>query len=125
MSPALIPVISIVDDDEGVRAAMERLMQAMGYSACTFASAEEFLKSEQVNNTSCLITDVYMPGLSGLDLQDRLIARGHRIPIIFITGQPDDVARTRAMNAGAVGFLSKPITLDPLTDCLDAALNAT
>ena len=125
MSPALIPVISIVDDDEGVRAAMERLMQAMGYSACTFASAEEFLKSEQVNNTSCLITDLHMPGLSGLDLQDRLIARGHRIPIIFITSQPDDVARTRAMNAGAVGFLSNPITLDPLTDCLDAALNAT
>jgi FixJ family two-component response regulator len=118
-------MIAIVDDDDVVREAMKSLMRSLGYNASTFGSAEEFLKSEQVSNTSCLITDVYMPGLSGLDLQDRLSARGHRIPIIFITGQPDDVARTRAMNAGAVGFLSKPITLDPLTACLDAALNTT
>ena|SRR5436190_22609051 len=120
-----IPVISIVDDDDAVRGAMEQLVRSLGYSASTFASADEFLKSEQVSNTSCLITDLYMPGLSGLDLQDRLIARGHRIPIIFITGRPDDVARTRAMNAGAAGFLSKPINYDRLIRHLDDALKTT
>ena len=120
-----IPIISIVDDDDAVREAMERLVLSLGYSASTFASADEFLKSEQVSNTSCLITDLYVPGLSGLDLQDRLIARGHRMPIIFITGQPDDIARTRAMNAGAVGFLSKPIKEDHLIGHLDEALKAT
>jgi len=105
---------------------MEQLVRSLGYSASTFASADEFLKSEQVSNTSCLITDLHMPGgLSGLDLQDQLIARGHRIPIIFITGQPDDVARTRAMKAGAVGFLSKPVKHDHLIGYLDNAFKAT
>src|SRR3954453_20594372 len=81
-------IISIVDDDDAVRGAMEQLVRSLGYSASTFASANEFLKSEQVSNTSCVITDLHLPGLSGLDLQDRLIARGHRIPVIFITGHP-------------------------------------
>src|SRR3954451_21934637 len=80
-----IPIISIVDDDDGVREATASLVRSLGYRASTFASADEFLKSEQVSNTSCLITDVRMPGMSGIDLQDRLIADGHRIPIIFIT----------------------------------------
>ena len=97
-----MPMIAIVDDDKAVREATESLMRSLGYHASTFASAEEFLQSEQISNTSCLITDVQMPGLSGIDLQDRLIARGHRIPIIFITGYPDDSVRARAMKAGAV-----------------------
>ena len=119
-----IPIISIVDDDKDVREATESLVCSVGYSACTFASADEFLTSEQLSNTSCLITDLNMPGLSGLDLQDRLIARGHRIPIIFITGYPDDTVRARAMNAGAVAFLSKPYHHDHLLGYLDKALKA-
>jgi FixJ family two-component response regulator len=117
-------MIAIVDDDEAVREATKTLVRSLGYSASTFGSAEEFLNSEQVDNTSFLITDLHMPGLSGLDLQDRLIARGHRIPIIFITGFPDDNARARAMNAGALAFLTKPINQHHLIDHLEKALKA-
>ena len=118
-------MIAIVDDDVVVRGAMKSLMRSLGHDASTFGSAEEFLNSEQFSRTSCLITDLHMPGLSGLDLQDRLIATGHRFPIIFITGYPDDTARTRAMKAGAVGFLSKPYNHDHFLDCLDKALKAS
>ena len=97
-------MIVVVDDDEAVRNAIQSLVRALGYRASTFASADEFLKSEQVHDTSCLITDVQMPGLTGIDLQDHLIAQGHRIPIIFMTGFPEDGVRARAMKAGAVGF---------------------
>jgi FixJ family two-component response regulator len=117
-------MIAIVDDDDVVREAMKSLMRSLGYNASTFGSADEFLKSEQVSNTSCLVTDLQMPGLSGIDLQDWLIARGHRIPIIFITAYPDENARTRAMNAGAVAFLSKPVNPDHLLGYLDKALRA-
>ncbi len=79
-------MIAIVDDDVVVRGAMKSLVRSLGHNASTFGSAEEFLNSEQFSSTSCLITDLQMPGLSGLDLQDRLIAQGHRIPIIFLTG---------------------------------------
>ena len=88
------------------------------------ASADNFLKSEQVHDTSCLITDVQMPGLSGIDLQDRLIARGHCIPIIFMTGYPDDNVRARAMKAGAVCFLNKPLSPDHFIGCIEKALKA-
>ena len=116
------PMVVVIDDDEAVRDATQGLLRAMGYHASTFASADDFLKSEQVHDTSCLITDVQMPGLSGIDLQDRLIARGHRIPVIFITGYPNDSLRARAMKAGAVGFLRKPYNVDHLISCLDKAL---
>ena len=115
-------MISIVDDDDAVRGSIEALVLSLDYGACTFASANDFLKSEQVSTTSCLITDLHMPGLSGLDLQDALIARGHRIPIIFLTGYPDENARMRAMSAGAVAFLSKPVNNDHFIDFLDKAL---
>ena len=100
--------IAVVDDDEAVREGMKLLLRSVGYHASTFGSAEEFLNSEQFSNTSCIITDLQMPGLSGVDLQFLLIARGHRFPIIFITGYPNETARARAMRAGAIGFLSKP-----------------
>jgi FixJ family two-component response regulator len=119
-----LALIAIVDDDEPVREATKTLVRSLGYHASTFGSAEEFLNSEQVDDTSFLITDLHMPGLSGLDLQDRLIARGHRIPIIFITGFPDDNARVRAMNAGALAFLTKPINQNHLIDHLETALKA-
>ena len=114
--------IAIVDDDEALREAMECFVQSLGYNVSTFGSAEEFLNSEQINNTSCLITDLHMPGLSGLDLQERLIAERHRIPIIFLTAYPDEDVRMRAMKAGAVDFLSKPCNNGHLLDCLDKAL---
>ena len=117
-------LIAIVDDDEAVRDGTETLLRAYEYNVSTFGSADEFLNSEQINDTSCIITDLQMPGLSGLDLQDRLIARGHRFPIIFITGYPNENARTRAMKAGAIGFLSKPFKFDDLLGYLDKVLKA-
>jgi FixJ family two-component response regulator len=119
-----IAVISIVDDDKSVRAALERLMRSLGHNVSTFGSAEEFLESEQVHDTSCLITDLQMPGLNGIDLQSRLNAQGHRIPVIFITGHPEDNVRARAMNAGAVAFLAKPVRARSLIECIEKALQA-
>jgi FixJ family two-component response regulator len=107
-------VIAIVDDDGAVREGMKLLMRSLGYHASTFGSADEFLNSEQVDDTSFLITDVQMPGLSGLDLQDRLVAEGHRIPIVFITAYSDENVRARAIKAGAVAFLTKPVNADHL-----------
>ena len=121
MSQALI---AIVDDDESMRDAIQSLVRSLGYNVATFASANEYLKSEQVRDTSCIISDVQMPGLSGVDLQDHLIARGLCIPIIFMTGFPDDRVRARAMKAGAVGFFSKPFSEDHFIGCIDKALKA-
>jgi len=115
-------VISIVDDDESVREATKSLVRSLGYHAVTFGSAEEYLVSECLHDTSCLIADVQMPGMSGVDLQARLIASGHRTPIIFITAFPEDRICARAMTAGAYGFLSKPYKDDQLIECLDRAL---
>ena len=117
-------MIAIVDDDDVVREAMKSLMRSLGYNASTFGSADEFLKSEQVSNTSCLVTDLQMPGLSGIDLQDWLIAQGHRFPIIFLTAYPDQAARMRAMKASAIGFLSKPSSDEHLLGYLNKALKA-
>ena len=117
-------MIAIVDDDKRVREGLEMLVRSLGHKVSTFGSAEEFLKSETLRDTSCLITDLQMPGLSGLDLQDRLIAKGHRIPIIFITAHPDDNARARAMKAGAVGFLTKSHDANHLIGCIEKALQA-
>jgi FixJ family two-component response regulator len=116
------PTISIVDDDNAVCEALKSLVRSLGYHVSTFASPDEFLKSEQVDDTSCLITDVQMPGMSGLDLQDRLVASGHRIPIIFITAYSGENVRARAMKAGAVAFLSKPVNPDHLVGLLEKAL---
>ena len=118
-------MIAIVDDDDDVRESTKHLVRSLGYSACTFASADEFIKSGQVSNTSCLITDLHMPGLSGLDLQDRLAAGDHRIPVIFITAYPEENVRAHALKAGAVGFLSKPFNEGHLLCCLEKALKAS
>lgn len=118
------PVISIVDDDEAVRNATKALIRSLGYRVATFASAEEFLKSDRLHDTACLISDVQMPGLNGIELQDRLAASGHRIPIIFMTAFPDDRVRDRAMQSGAVSFMSKPFSEANLIVCLDRALQA-
>jgi FixJ family two-component response regulator len=117
-----VPVISIVDDDESVREATKGLVRSLGYVAATFASGEEFLNSDRVNDTSCLITDVQMPGLDGLELQSRLTAMDRHVPIIFVTAFPQERIRARALKAGAFGFLSKPFSDASLIACLDRAL---
>jgi FixJ family two-component response regulator len=124
MDSAEVPMISIVDDDRAVREATRGLVRSLGYNALAFASAEEFLGSALLNKTSCLITDLQMPGLSGIDLQDRLIADGHRMPIIFITAYPEERVRVRAMKAGAVCFMSKPYSDENLVDCIERALKS-
>lgn len=117
-------VISIIDDDPSVREATQSLIRSLGYDAQVFASAEEYLRSERLSDSSCLITDLHMPGMSGTDLQDRLIADGYQIPIIFVTAYYEDRTRDRVMDAGAFGFLRKPFNDESLIECLDKALNA-
>jgi FixJ family two-component response regulator len=117
-----LQVISIVDDDASVRAATDNLLRSLGYTVNTFVSAEEFLRSTHLNDTSCVIADVQMPGMSGVDLQAWLLAQGYRVPFIFITAFPEETIRARALKAGAICFLTKPFDRRTLIRCLDAAL---
>jgi FixJ family two-component response regulator len=119
-----VPVISIVDDDGSVREATQSLVRSLGYRAVTFRSAQEFLESSHLKTTACLITDVQMPGLSGVEFQDRLIAEGHRIPVIFVTAFLDEGLQARVLKSGAFGYLPKPFNEDRFIECLDAALGA-
>jgi FixJ family two-component response regulator len=114
-------LISIVDDDADTRGAIQDLVQSFGYTVLTFPSADDFLRSGRAAETACLITDIQMPGLSGLDLHDRLLADGHKTPVIFITAYPERF-RERALESGAQGFLSKPFRKEALIDCLNAVL---
>ena len=117
-----MPVIAIVDDDKSFRRATTSFVRSLGYGTASFDSAEAFLKSEQVSDADCLITDVQMPGMTGIELQDRLIAQGHSLPVIFITAFPEMRARAQAIAAGAVGFLAKPFDDRNLISCLNEAL---
>jgi len=119
------PMISIIDDDPSVREATDGLVRSLGYRATTFASAEDFLQSDRVHDTSCLITDVHMPGLSGTELQSELIARGNRMPIIFISAFSEEGICRRVLEAGAIGFLSKPFDEERLIKHLETALHAS
>jgi len=114
--------VAIVDDDELIREALHGLMKEAGFSAQVFASAEEFLNSGKREHTACLIADIRMPGMSGLELQSRLNDGHCRIPIIFITGQGDGKMRMQALRAGAVEFLTKPFDDEVLLDSVRAAL---
>jgi FixJ family two-component response regulator len=118
-----VRVISIVDDDEFVRRATSAFIRSLGYSAQTFASSEEFLASGRVRDSACLIADVQMHGMNGLELQRVLIERGHHLPIIFITAFPSASVHDRALAAGARAVLSKPFSDEELTDCLQRALD--
>jgi FixJ family two-component response regulator len=118
----VVPVISIIDDDPSVRAATHNLVRSFGYVVHTFDSAEAFLQSPQLAETSCAIVDVRMPTMSGLDMQAHLRAQGNSVPLIFITAVPDTRARTRAFAAGASGFLTKPFDKNALIGCIDTAL---
>ena len=102
------PVISIIDDDVSVRVALESLVRSLGYVARTYDSAEAFLDSPDLAETSCIVTDIQMPGMSGLDLNCRLKAAGYNVPTVFITAFPEDYIRARAESCGAFGFLAKP-----------------
>jgi FixJ family two-component response regulator len=116
------PVISIVDDDASIRVATDNLLRSLGYTVHTFASAEEFLRSSHFNDTSCVIADVQMPAMSGVELQALLLAEGRLVPFIFITAFPEETIRKRAMKAGAICFLTKPFDRLSLIKCLDTAL---
>lgn len=116
------PLIAIVDDDESVRAAVGGMVESFGYAPATFESADDLLKSDKLPDVSCLILDVQMPGMSGLDLQGKLIATGHQIPTIFVTAFPDKRIRDRALRAGGICFLSKPFGRNDLLGCIEAAL---
>jgi len=117
-------LIAIVDDDDSMRDALDGLLKAVGYPARAFASAEEFLKSGQQHQTSCLIADIRMPGMSGLELQAQLNTERCRIPIIFITAHGDAKMRMHALRAGAVEFLSKPFDEEVLLESVRAALES-
>ena len=116
------PLISIVDDDASVGEALESLLRSAGFDVESFGSARQFLASNRLADADCLILDVRMPGMSGLELQRELVAAGSRIAIIFITAHGGEAARAQALGAGAVSFLHKPFTEDALLDAVRAAL---
>jgi FixJ family two-component response regulator len=118
-------MISIIDDDPAVREATDGLVRSLGYRSATFASAEDFLQSDRVDETACLITDVQMPGLSGIELQSVLIARGNRTPMIFVTAFAEARTRRQALAAGAIGFLAKPFDEACLLAHLETALQGS
>lgn len=120
----LAPLISVIDDDGPFRTAMDSLLRSRGYAVLTFASAAEFLRSLQLDATSCVITDVQMPDIGGLELQSMLRTRGCTIPIIFITAFPEESVRARALRDGAVCFLVKPADASTLIGCVEEALAA-
>jgi FixJ family two-component response regulator len=117
-----VPVISIIDDDASIRAGLNNLVRSLGYIVCPFASAEAFLQSAQLRNTWCVIADVRMPVMSGVELQSHLRGQGSRVPFIFITAAPEESVRNRAFSDGALCFLTKPFDEDILIDCLNKAV---
>ena len=118
-------LISIVDDDESVRQALKSLIASVGFRAEVFGSGEEFLNSAYVLQTDCLIADVRMPGMSGLELQERLNAAGSPVPIVFISAHDDREARDRGLRAGAIAFLQKPFSEDALLGAITESLDKT
>jgi FixJ family two-component response regulator len=116
------PVVSVVDDDNSVRLAVGSLIRSFGFTTFTFASADEFLQSPQLAHTGCLITDVQMPGMNGIELQRVILERGRRVPIIFVTAFPEESARKRALDAGALAFLTKPFDIKNLISLVSAAM---
>jgi FixJ family two-component response regulator len=116
------PLISIVDDDDSLRNSLNNLIRSVGFGVEGFSSAEAFLSSNQLHDTACLILDVRMPGMNGLELQRHLVATNYGIPIIFITSHADDNARSRALEGGAVDFLYKPFREEALLDAIYKAL---
>jgi FixJ family two-component response regulator len=121
---AAVPTIAIIDDDEPVRVTMSSLVRSLGFNAIAFSSAEEYLLSPHQHLPACVISDVQMPGMSGLDLQDRLTAQDNHVPIIFITAFPHANIEKRARAGGAVCILNKPFQSEILVDCIQRALSS-
>jgi FixJ family two-component response regulator len=118
-----LSIISVVDDDASVRVALNNLLSSQGYMVQTFASAEEFLQSAHLNESSCVIADVQMPMMSGLDLLTHMRTKGFNAPFILITAFPEESIRARALKAGATCFLAKPFAAPTLITCVETALN--
>jgi FixJ family two-component response regulator len=118
-----VSVVAVVDDDASVRTATDNLLSSHGYLVDTFASAEEFLQSARLMDSACVIADVQMPAMSGLDLLTHMRTQGYAAPFIFITAFPEDSVRARALKAGAICFLAKPFAGPTLIKCLEVALN--
>ena len=116
-------VVAIVDDDRSVREALTALIKSLGYHAAAFQSAEDFLDPTQGLRAACLIADVQMPGMTGPELHGRLVASGKPVPTILITAFPDETVRTRALQSGVTGYLTKPFSEDDLLACLHSALD--
>ena len=119
-----MPVIAIVDDNDSFRYATMSFIRSLGYAVVQFASAEAFLKSDRLQETDCVISDVHMPGMNGVELQGKLIAQGYHLPIIFVTAFPEIKVSAQALAAGAIGFLAKPFNDEMLVACLNEAIGA-
>jgi FixJ family two-component response regulator len=122
--PEQPPLVAIIDDDASVRQSTDRLIRSFGYRTQVFGSGQEFLRSEAAERAACLVLDVRMPGMDGLDVQRRLAERGARIPILFVTGQASDEEERRACAAGAVEFLRKPVQQARLRQAIASAIHA-
>jgi FixJ family two-component response regulator len=117
-------LISLVEDDQPFRESMQKLMRALGYTVEAFPSAAKFLESPILANTDCLVTDINMPGMTGVELHRHLVDAGYAIPTILVTAYPDEIDRNRALNNGVVCYLSKPVDDYQLERCLRSALNS-
>jgi FixJ family two-component response regulator len=118
-----VPIVSIVDDDESIRLATASLVRSLGWRAQMFASAESFLASPDLATVACIVSDIQMRGMTGVEMQNRLIAQGSTVPIIFITAFPSDEVRQTALANGAAGFMNKPLDAREFVDCLEAVLH--
>ena len=123
MTPATVPMVFVVDDDDLVRASIQGMLKSVGLHSETFGTAQEFLRSKRPDGPSCLILDVRLPGVNGLDFQHQLVDAGIRIPVIFITGHGDIPMTVKAMKSGAVEFLTKPFRDQDLLDAIHQALD--
>jgi len=122
MPVSVAPLIAVVDDDESIRVSLQGLIRSMGYEVCVFEGAQAFLDSDARGRAACVISDVQMPGMTGIELKLALVAAGDLTPVILMTAFADDSARVRAEQAGAACFLRKPFTGDSLLGCLEKAL---
>ena len=122
MAPTDSPLVAIVDDDELFRRSIERLVRSAGFSVATFGSAEDFLSSADLDRTACAILDMRLPGMNGLELQQRLIRKPRPVPVVFVSAHDAAITRANAMRAGAVAFLKKPFDNSTLLEALSRAL---
>jgi FixJ family two-component response regulator len=122
MAPTDSPLVAIVDDDELFRRSIERLVRSAGFNVATFASAEDFLDSADLDRVTCAILDMRLPGMNGLDLQQRLIARPTPMPIVFVSAHEEAAMRAMALRAGAIAFLKKPFDNSTLLDALNRSI---